>query len=177
MQKKRDADAIARHKQFIANAIEDIGIKHNQHEYYLKDELTASTVMVNNAKKLIQQDEMKKSKDKEQLKYFQDIIYQENIDNITRKQKAKLDSFVEDKYVFKVFQTDGFFILMFSWCLLFFSCVFFVVLRRIFAEQEYQRQQEKLRYDQEMAERLKRTSEGPAHHIVMVSNPPSQPPI
>lgn len=53
MQKGRVQDAIRRQKQFIQHALDDIATKHAKHELFLKEELTASTIMVNNAKKMM----------------------------------------------------------------------------------------------------------------------------
>ena len=53
MQKHRTEDAIRRHKQFIANAVEDMGIKRKQKEKDMLDDIFASTVMINKAKELI----------------------------------------------------------------------------------------------------------------------------
>jgi hypothetical protein len=53
--------------------------------------------MVNNAKKLIAEEEQKRRRDKEYQKKYQDTVYQENLNNIERKQKAKMDNFAEDR--------------------------------------------------------------------------------
>jgi hypothetical protein len=45
--------AIERHAEFVRNALEDIALKREKHEKALREELTASTVMVNNARRLI----------------------------------------------------------------------------------------------------------------------------
>jgi hypothetical protein len=97
LQKQRDEAAILRHKQFIDHAIEDIHYKEEKREEYLKEELKASTIMINQAKKLLQLDEEKKQQQRAFMKHYQDTIYQENLDNIERKQRHKLGSFAEDK--------------------------------------------------------------------------------
>jgi hypothetical protein len=53
--------------------------------------------MVNNAKKMIVEDEMKKIKEKEYHKKYQDTVFHDNLENQARRQKAKSDSFAEDK--------------------------------------------------------------------------------
>jgi hypothetical protein len=42
-------------------------------------------------------DERKKQEDKEYHKTYQERLYQENLDNIERKQQMKLQSFAEEK--------------------------------------------------------------------------------
>ncbi len=99
LQRSREQAAINNHKRFIANALEDIAIKRKNHEEFLRQELTASTVMVSNAKKLMALDALKKDKERENAKQYQEQMYQENLYNIERKQKMKLDSFSEDKRI------------------------------------------------------------------------------
>lgn len=134
LQKSREQEAINRHKQFVANALEDVAIKRKNHEEFLRQELTASTIMVNNAKKLMALDELKKDKVRDAAKHYQEQMYQENLDNIARKQKQKQDSFDEDK--------------------------------RINRQREEQYRREDQRKRDELAFRMKQSSEGPAHHIV-----------
>lgn len=126
--------------QFIANAVEDMGIKRKQKEKEMLDDIFASTVMINKAKELIGKnymylylpvhrasplellrnvivgsfhqcayilsllclfhsaaDERKKQEDKEYHKRYQEQLYQENLENIERKQKEKLKMFAEEK--------------------------------------------------------------------------------
>lgn len=72
-------------------------LKQQQHEKYLREELFASTVMMNNVRKLMNDDEQKKQQLRNGMKQYQEQMYQENLDNIARKQKNKMDSFAEDK--------------------------------------------------------------------------------
>lgn len=44
-----------------------------------------------------------------------------------------------------------------------------LIYRRIIAENDRQFQREQARREQDLAQKLVRTSEGPAHHIVQVS--------
>ncbi len=44
-------------------------------------------------------DELKKQKERDAQKAYQEAMYQENLDNIARKQKLKQDSFSEDKKI------------------------------------------------------------------------------
>ena len=53
LQKSREQQAIDRHKQFVDNALEDIALKRAQHEHAMREDLTASTVMINHAKQMI----------------------------------------------------------------------------------------------------------------------------
>ena len=100
MQKQRTENAINRHKQFVANAMEDVALKERLRQEDLKQDCRASTIMMNNAKRLISEEEEKRARDRATMKAYQDRIYQENIDNIRRRQENKLNSHEEDRYVF-----------------------------------------------------------------------------
>uniref|UniRef100_A0A7S3GV59 Trichohyalin-plectin-homology domain-containing protein n=1 Tax=Spumella elongata TaxID=89044 RepID=A0A7S3GV59_9STRA len=134
MQKGRVEDAIRRHKQFIANAVEDMGIKRKQKEKDMLDDIFASTVMINKAKELIAAEERKKQEDKEYHKHYQEVLFKENQENLARKAEERARAFAEEK--------------------------------RIIAENDRQFQREQARREQDLAQKLVRTSEGPAHHIV-----------
>lgn len=45
------------------------------------------------------EEEEKRARERERMKAYQDRIYQENLDDIERKARNKLQSFAEDKYV------------------------------------------------------------------------------
>lgn len=134
MQSKRMQDARNRHEQFVRNAMEDIALKETLKQSELKADLRASTIMVNNAKKYLAEEEEKRARERMRMKEYQDKIYQENLDNIRRRQENKQNSHSED--------------------------------RRIIEEQERIFRREQQRREQEMNERVKRSTEGPAHHIV-----------
>lgn len=48
------------------------------------------------------EEEEKRARDRATMKAYQDRIYQENIDNIRRRQENKLNSHEEDRYVFSL---------------------------------------------------------------------------
>mmetsp|Transcript_2371 Transcript_2371/g.3728 ORF Transcript_2371/g.3728 Transcript_2371/m.3728 type:complete len:557 (-) Transcript_2371:102-1772(-) len=134
MQRKRTEDAINRHKQFISNAVEDMEVKRKQKEKNMMDDLLASTIMINNAKKAIADEEQRKVDEKDYHRAYQERLFQENLDNIERKARLKAKSHDED--------------------------------RRIIEENERQYQREMARREQDLKNKMTRTSEGPAHHIV-----------
>lgn len=53
IQRQRHEDAIRRHKQFVQNAYEDVALKEALRARALREDLTASTIMINDAKKSI----------------------------------------------------------------------------------------------------------------------------
>jgi len=134
MQRKRTEDAINRHKQFVQNAIEDVALKQAMRQAQLKEELRASAIMINNAKRLLAEEEEKKNRDRDLMRKYQATIYEENLRNTERKAQIKLLTQAED--------------------------------RRIIAEQERQFQREQSRRQQELEQRVKQSSDGPAHHVV-----------
>lgn len=55
--------------------------------------------MVNEARQKIAEEEEKRRREKEFQRKYQETVYQENLANIARKEKAKLDNFAEDKRI------------------------------------------------------------------------------
>lgn len=52
------------------------------------------------------EEEEKRARDRAAMKAYQDRIYQENIDNIRRRQENKLNSHEEDRYVSRCFSSS-----------------------------------------------------------------------
>ena len=77
--------------------MEDIATKKAQREREMLNEITASTIMINKAKKLIQDEEQRKKDDKVYHQRYQETLYNENLENLERKQKERLKQFAEDK--------------------------------------------------------------------------------
>jgi hypothetical protein len=134
LQQQREEAAKDRQQTFVKHALEDIAVKEKLRQEALATDLRASTIMVNQAKQWIAEEEEKKARNRSLMKEYQDKIYQENLDNIRRRQENKHNSHAEDK--------------------------------RIIEEQERIYQRERARRDEEMSQRVKRSTEGPAHHIV-----------
>lgn len=99
LQKKRNEDARTRHKEFIANALEDIETKRVQKEKDLIEEITSATIMVNKAKAAIVQEAKAKESSKIYHKNYQDAVYQDNIARLARKEKEKLDDWADTKRI------------------------------------------------------------------------------
>jgi hypothetical protein len=99
LQKQREEAAKARQLSFVQHALEDIATKEKLRQEALTTDLRASTIMVNQAKKWIAEEEEQKSRNRSLMKEYQDKIYQENLDNIRRRQENKHNSHAEDRYV------------------------------------------------------------------------------
>lgn len=70
---------------FLSNALHISRSLHYNHSFF-RDISTA-------------EEEEKRARERERMKAYQDRIYQENLDDIERKARNKLQSFAEDKYV------------------------------------------------------------------------------
>eukprot|EP01031_Cornospumella_fuschlensis_P040270 gene40270-49069_t len=99
LEKNRQADAVRRHKEFIQNALEDIQVKHTRKMQDLTEELTASAIMIRKARDAVHDEEERQRKHRDFMKAYQDKIYQENLDDLRRKQENKLKSQEEDKRI------------------------------------------------------------------------------
>jgi hypothetical protein len=97
LQKSRTEGAINRHKQFISNALEDTETKRVKKAKELMLDITASTIMINNAKKAIAAKEQKKVDEREYHKKYAEVLFQENVVNIERKANLKKNDHAEDK--------------------------------------------------------------------------------
>jgi hypothetical protein len=97
IQQKRKADAVARHKQFINNAIVDMEIKRRQNEAFLRSEIEASTLMICAAKKKAEEEEEKKAEMKRRMKADQERRYQENLEALKRKEQERQKLLDEEK--------------------------------------------------------------------------------
>lgn len=97
IQQKRKADAIARHKKFIANAVEDMQIKRQQTEAFLRSEIEASTLMICAAKQKAEEEELKKAELRVQMKMDQERRYKENQDALRRKEQERQRLIAEEK--------------------------------------------------------------------------------
>lgn len=106
------------------------------HQQALKEDLTASAIMINNAKQHLLAEELLRQQTKEKERQYQEKIMQENMEDMKRKQLQKLRNNDEDK--------------------------------RILMEQERQHQQEEMRRAKEFQDRIRRSSEGPAHKVYEV---------
>lgn len=74
-----------------------MGIKRKQKEKAMLEDIFASTVMINKAKELIADEERKKKHDKEYHKRYQEVLFQENMENLARKAALKQNAFTEEK--------------------------------------------------------------------------------
>lgn len=102
VQKARREDAIRRHKQFIANALEDIEIKRKKREEEYLEDMKASQFMIQKAQYMIQLEEEKKKERRELETKRHAEAYQENLDSIARKAALKQWNSDEDKRIFAV---------------------------------------------------------------------------
>lgn len=89
VQQKRKADAIRRHKQFIAHAVEDMELKKKQQEEFLRSEIEASTLMICASKLKQEEEEKKKLEMRRLMKIEQERLYEENLESLRRKAEEK----------------------------------------------------------------------------------------
>lgn len=134
LQKKRTQDAINRHKQFIANALEDMETKRKQKEQEMIKDMMENTRMINKDNQSVVQEHEKKKRMMEYNRQYQERLYQENLDAIARKERQKRE-YAEE-------------------------------IKRIDQENERQFQREQQRRQQEFNNKMAKSTEGPAHHIV-----------
>ena len=85
--------------QFIANCLEDIGIKRKQRADELDTEMEASAMMIEKNKALIREDEEKAAREKARMKKQMDDLYREGQETIAKRQREKEE---EWKYVAKI---------------------------------------------------------------------------
>jgi len=104
LQKFRMEDAVRRHKQFIANAVSDMGIKAKRLERDMKEDLLASAIMIKKDNDALVAQFQKKEEDKKSAQAFQDIVYQDNLESLERKRIHRLNNFAEDKRIINEYE-------------------------------------------------------------------------
>jgi len=101
VQKKRAADARIRQATFIKYAIEDIEVKAKKRAAELEREIEASTMTINKVKAAMALEEKQKADKKAVEAERLERLFQENQENLRRKERERQRQWEEDKRIFR----------------------------------------------------------------------------
>jgi len=118
----------------MAHAIDDIELKKNQKQKNLLIELKANNTILNNNKQLIALDEIKKKKELEMNKKYQEDLFLESLELVKQKKNEKKKLCNEDN--------------------------------KVFQEKELQHEQQTIQKNQDLKNKIGRSTDGAVHNIV-----------